>query len=187
MLNKEDLLKFTKNVELRVVQIEDDSSDRTEVKILHLENAITATGSIPTPEGKEMKVISNKLYIAADDIEEFLKDAESKDGAIVYKGSMHLDVSKPQGRNDANGDYVITKPAKVWLTKTKFSRSGGNLRAKAQTSLSTLINNMFSSKPLDLTVDAAANTAADTSGGNTTAANGAAGQTKKQPEAVATK
>jgi len=151
MLNKEDLLKFTKNVELAVTLVEDDSSDRTEVKVLHLANPVSATGSIPTSEGLEMKATSNKVYVAADDIAEFLKDAESKDGAIVYKGQMHLDVSKPAGRRDANGDYVITKPAKIWLTKTKFSRSGGALRTESQTSLNNLINKMFSGKGLDLT------------------------------------
>ncbi len=153
MLKKEDLLQFTKNVELVITLVEDDSSDKTEVKVLHLANPVTATGSIPTPEGKDMKVSSNKIYVAADDIAEFLKDAEAKDGAIVYKGQMHLDVSKPNGRRNAEGDYVITKPAKVWLTKTKFSRSGGSLRAEGQASLNNVINKMFADKPLDLTVD----------------------------------
>ena len=157
MLKKEDLLQFTKNVELAVTLVEDDSSDKTEVKILHLANPVTATGSIPTSEGLDMKATSNKVYVAADDIEEFLKDATSKDGAIVYKGGMHLDVSKPSGRRNADGEFVITKPVKIWLTKTKFSRSGGSLRTEAQTSLNTLVNNMFKGKALDLTVDGGTN------------------------------
>lgn len=171
MLKKEDLLQFSKNVELVINLVEDDSSDRTEVKVLHLVNPVTASGSIPTSEGLEMKATSNKVYVAADDITEFLNDAESKDGAIHYKGQMHLDVSKPAGRRDANGDYVITKPAKIWLTKTKFSRSGGQLRTDSQQSLNTLINKMFSGKPLDLTAPenaaVVANAAAGGAGGGT--------------------
>lgn len=152
MLKKEDLLEFSKNVELVITLVEDDSSDRTEVKILHLANPITATGSIPTAEGLEMKVTSNKVYVASDDIEAFLDNAEKKDGAIRYKGQMHLDVSKPNGRRNAQtGEFEITKPAKVWLTKTKFSRSGGELRQTAQQSLQGLISKMFAGKALDLT------------------------------------
>lgn len=166
MLKKEDLLQFTKNVELVITLVEDDSSDKTEVKILHLANPVTATGSIPTSEGLEMKATSNKVYVAADDIAKFLQDAESKDGAIHYKGQMHLDVSKPSGRRDANGDYVITKPAKVWLTGTKFSRSGGTLRTESQQSLNTLINNMFKGKEaLNLTTEQTAAKPADNAGG----------------------
>lgn len=160
MLKKEDLLKFTKNVELLISLVEDDSSDRTEVKVLHLVNPVTATGSIPTPEGKDMRLIGNKVYVAADDITAFLADADDKDGTIVYKGQMHLDVSKPNGRRNQEGEYVITKPAKIWLTKTKFSRSGGQLRAEGQTSLNNVISKMFGDKPLDLTADNTADAAA---------------------------
>lgn len=151
MIKKEDLLQFTRATELVITQVDDESSDQTEVKILRLAQPITATGSNPTPTGGKMQLISNEVWVAADDIDEFLQGAVVENGQLKYKGPMHLDVSKPNGRTNANGEYVITKPAKVWLTKVKFSRSGGQLRTKAATSLDGLIANMFAGKPLDLT------------------------------------
>jgi hypothetical protein len=144
-IKREDLLKFSKSVELAITLIEDDSSggqDGTEVKILHLAAPVNAVGSIPTSEGHEMKVTGNKVHVAADNIEEMLKNLEEKDGQLLYKGPMHLDVSKPSGR-EVNGQFTITKPAKIWLTATKFSRGGNALRQKQGQSLNTLVSKMF--------------------------------------------
>lgn len=173
-LKKEDLLKFSKRVEFGVKLIEDDSSggeNGTEVKILHLANTITAEGSIPTPEGGVMKVTGNKIYVAADNIDKMLEGMEEKDGVLVYTGDMHLDVSKPKGRMQ-NGTMVITTPAKIWLTKTKFSRSGGNLATQQRASLGDVINKLFSGgKTLDLTAE-------------TASTNVPAGQAATEPEVV---
>ena len=170
-IQKKDLLKFSRSTELAVKLVEDDSSENTEVKILHLVNPVTATGSVPTPDGKEMKVTAAKVYVAADNIEEMLKDTEEKDGILVYKGTMHLDVSKPSGRTQ-NGEFVITKPAKIWLTKVKYSKTGGNLRKDQTNSLNDMINKMFGgSQPVNLDE---AQVQAEPEG-------------KKKPEVVATK
>lgn len=141
--NKQDLLKkFSKSTELVIKLIEDDSSDNTQVKILHLVNEVSAVGSIPTPEGGEMKVKGAKVYVAQDDIDKLFESVEEQDGVLLYNGPMHLDVSKPNGRT-VNGAFVVTKPTKIWLTSTKFSRRGGELRQTQTTNLSTVINKMF--------------------------------------------
>lgn len=153
-IKKEDLLKFSKSVELAITAIEDDSSNDTEVKVLILSGDVTATGSIPTPDGRDMKVKGNKVYVAQENIEEMLKDTEEKDGVLVYKGPMHLDVSKPGTRTDANGNLVVTKAAKIWLTKTKFSRASAGLRTQQVNNLNGFINKLFSNGTLDLASEA---------------------------------
>jgi hypothetical protein len=177
---KEDLLKFSKSTELGIKLIEDDSSagsdgnEGTEVKILHLTKEIQAVGSIPTPDGGEMKAKGTKVYVADSNIEEMLKDLTEVDGVLVYKGPMHLDVSKPSGRT-VNGQFTITKPAKIWLTKTKYSRSGGQLRQAQTNNINNLINKMFAGGAvLDLAAESA------TASGDTTATG-----EKKEPEVVA--
>ena len=153
-LKKEDLLKFVKQNELQIKQIEDDSSSDTEVKVLHLVNPVQAVGSNPTPDGQPMRVKSLEVYVAGENIEEMLKDCDEKDGILIYKGGMHLDVSKPSGRM-VNGQFAVTKPSKIWLTKVKFSRSGGQLRQQQQNQLGNMISNMFSGgKVLDLQSEA---------------------------------
>lgn len=152
-IKREDLLKFSKSVELAVTLIEDDSSggeNGNEVKILHLANDVTAVSSLPTSEGKEMKLKGNKVYVGSDNIDEFLKDCVEQDNVLIYKGPMHLDVSKPGGRM-VNGVFQVTKAAKIWLTKTKFSRFGGSSRQDQQKGLSNMINTMFSGGVVELT------------------------------------
>lgn len=157
-LKDTDLLKFVKKTEFAVKLIEDESSkaqdgSTTVVKVLHLVNAVNAEGSIPTPDGKTMKVSGNKVYVAADNYDTFLQQAEVKDDVIVYTGDMHLDVSKPSGRT-VNGEFVVTKPARIWLTATKFSRSGGQLSQQRTQNLNGLISKLFAGdKPLDLTAE----------------------------------
>ena len=173
---KKDLLsRFSKSTELAITIIEDESSDNTQVKVLHLQKPVIAVGSIPTPSGAEMKVQGAKVYVAADDIDKFLDDVTEQDGLLVYKGPMHLDVSKPSGR-EVNGQYTVTKPAKIWLTSTKFSRSGGQLRQKQQNNFSSLVDKMFAGGK---TFDLAAETAS--------AASGDAGEKSGDVEVVAKK
>ena len=170
-LKKEDLLKFSKNTELAIKLIEDDSSEKTTVKILHLVAAVQAVGSIPTSEGGEMRVQGAKVYVASDDIDKMLEDCNEKDGIIVYKGQMHLDVSKPNGRM-VNGQFVITKPAKIWLTGTKFARGGGQLRQDQANNLNGFIGKMFNGgKVLDLATESATAGNAANAGGPTVVAN----------------
>jgi hypothetical protein len=175
-LTREDLLKFSKVTELAIRQIVDDSSGGdggTEVKELHLTQKITATGSIPTPDGGPMTVTHNVVYVAADNIDAFLKDVEEKDGILVYKGTMHLDVSKPSGRTNSAGQFTITKPAKIWLTATKFSRGGAALRTAQTQNLNTMINTMFKGgATLDLGVETTGTTNAGEQKEPTVVANG---------------
>lgn len=159
-LTREDLLEFSKATGLVITLIEDDSSDTTEVKILHLADPVQATGSIPTPEGLEMKVKGNKVWVASDDIDKMLAGCKKENGKLVYKGNMHLDVSKPLGRTNNAGEYEIFKPARIWLTSTKFSRGGSALRQTSRTKLQDVIKNMWSGgKVIDLTADTTANVA----------------------------
>lgn len=165
---KQDLLsRFSKQTELIITLIEDDSSgdgtdgNGTQVKILHLESAVQAVGSIPTSEGQEMKVQGKKVYVAQDDIDRCLEKCEEKDGLLVYKGDMHLDVSKPSGRT-VNGQFQVTKPAKIWLTSTKFSRRGNQLRTAQGQNLSSVVNKMFGGgKVFDLASETATAAGAD--------------------------
>lgn len=162
-INQDLLKRFSKSTELIIKLIEDDSSDNTQVKILHLVQDVNAVGSIPTPEGGEMKVKGAKVYVAADDIEKLLGGCVEKDGVLIYNGPMHLDVSKPQGRN-VNGAFTITRPAKIWVTSTKFSRRGGELRQKQTTNLSDMVNKMFAGgKTFDLGAETTAPAANGTS------------------------
>ena len=152
-IKKEDLLKFVKSTVLSIKVIEDDSGEDTEVKVLHLTAPVNAIGSNVTSGGLEMKVQGSKVYVAAEDIEKMLDHTEEKDGILIYKGPMHLDVSKPNGRMQ-NGEFVITKPSKIWLTATKFSKRGGSLRRGQTESLNGMVNKMFSgAKPLDLSAE----------------------------------
>lgn len=156
MITRDDLLRFSKPTTFVIDRIEDDSSERTEVKIFHLTEAVSATGSIPTSEGHDMKALSTKVYVAQTDIDVALENISEKDGKLVYEGLMHLDVSKPGGRVDGNGDFVVTKPAKIWLTSTKFSRGGASLRTDRLTSLNSIINDMFKGgKAVEVGVEAA--------------------------------
>jgi len=161
-MKKEDLLKFSKSTELAIKLIEDDSSggtadtEGTEVKILHLVKEVLAVGSNPTPDGGEMRVKGTKVYVASDNIDEMLKDLVEQDGILVYKGPMHLDVSKPSGRvNAQSGQFEVTKPAKIWLTKTKFSRNGGQLRNQQREKLSSFTSTFFGKGIIDLTAETA--------------------------------
>lgn len=170
-LQEKDLLKFIKAVEFVVTSIEDDSSGATAtnptgtvVKILHLAQPITAVGSNPTPGGQVMKATDTKIHVAADNWKKFLEQAEEKDGVIHYKGDMHLDVSKPDGRN-VNGKLVVTKPAKIWLTSVKFSRSGGQLNQSRVNNLNTMIDDMFKgNQPFDLSAQNTGTAAAGDAG-----------------------
>lgn len=178
---KKDLLsRFSKQTELVVKLIEDDSSgdgtdgNGTQVKILHLEKPVQAVGSIPTGDGTEMKVQGTKVNVAQDDIDRFFEGCEEKDGVLVYKGDMHLDVSKPSGRT-VNGQFTVTKPAKIWLTSTKFSRRGNQLRQGQQQNLSSVVSKMFQGgKVFDLASETAT-AAGDNAGG---------GNQKTEPEVV---
>ena len=126
-----------------------------------------------------MSVTGSSVYVAADDIDAMLENMTDKDGVLIYKGPMHLDVSKPNGR-EQNGQFVITKPAKIWLTTTKFSRRGGQLRSKQTENLNSVVNRLFAAgKTLDLSAELPA-TPVDDAGTDGTGA-------KKTPQVVANK
>lgn len=160
-LDDKTLLKFQKSTEFAVKLIEDDSSEQTVVKVLHLVAPISAVGSIPAPGGGEMKATGAKIYVANEDWDKFKEQAEEKDGVVIYNGDMHLDVSKPNGRM-VDGEFVITKPAKIWLTSTKFSRTGGQLRREQRNGLNTMINKMFSGEGYNMAEEGGAAQAAKT-------------------------
>jgi len=128
-----DLLGFIKTTDLIVLKVEDDSSQDTQMKILHLQNEVVAVGSNTLPDGSMMRMKTKTVLIAADNIDEFMKDAEFEgDGdnrVLIYKGQMHLDISKPKTRTDAtSGSTIVTQPPRVFLTKVKFNRAGIKLR-----------------------------------------------------------
>lgn len=151
MLNKESLLKFVTLTELAILKVEDESSENTDMYVLHLADKIGATSSIPAPNGQPMKVTDNKVFVGGENIEKFMADCTEKDGVLIYKGKMHLDVSKPSIR-DVNGEPTVTKPARIWLTAVKFSRSGGQLRNQRQQTLNNVINGLFANgNGIDLT------------------------------------
>lgn len=138
-ITNEDLLKFSKSTELVIEFIEDDSSDGTQVKILNLKNAVKAVSSLPGPNGEEMKVESKKVYVAADDIKKFMDQANIVDGTPVYKGDMHLDVSKPITRSQ-NGVVTVVRMPKIWLRSVKFSRAGTNLQQQRLVSVHLVLS-----------------------------------------------
>jgi len=183
-LNDEDLMQFSKSTELIVTLIEDESTGATPqnptgtvVKVLHLQAPVNAVGSIPAPGGGEMRVSGAKVYVASENWKKFLADANKKDNVIYYKGDMHLDVSKPNGRT-VNGQFVVTKPAKIWLTAIKFSKSGGALSQDRVNTLNNLIDGMFAGNK---TFNLATETAGVATGAPVT---GAAGGDVIEPEPV---
>lgn len=140
---RQDLMKFAKLVSFTILSVEDDSSDTSEVKILTLSEPVNATSSTTAgDQATVMSLRSNQVYVARENIDELLKGCVEKDGKIVYEGDMHLDVSKPSGRI-IQGQYQVTKPSRIWLTKTKFSRLGNSSRQQQQTSFNSMITNMF--------------------------------------------
>lgn len=161
MLTDESLVKWSKTTELLITQIEDDSSGTgddenpgTVVKILHLAQPVNAEGSLPTRDGHPMKVKNNKVYVAADDWEKFKKEATETDDGIVYKGTMHLDVSRPRTRTNRNGQVEVTGQSKIWLCTVKFSRRRGTLQQNGIQQTNNFMNQLFAEgKVLDLTVE----------------------------------
>lgn len=143
-ITRKDLGKLLKGTTLHIVAIEDESGEETEVKVLHLADEVKAQSSLPISTGEYMNATSNKIYVAgADNIDAFMKDTdENPDGSFTYKGGMHLDVSKPKGRT-VRGKFAITTPARVWLTKTKFSRLGGKAQEDRQENLNTVLSSIF--------------------------------------------
>jgi hypothetical protein len=189
-LTREDLMKFSKSTELGITLIEDDSSGSgdqnddagTEVKILHLQTEVTAVGSIPTPDGGEMRAKGKKVYVAGPNIDKMLEGLTEKDGVLVYNGPMHLDVSKPRIRMN-NGQATVTRPSRIFLTAVKFSRGGTQLRQEQATQLNSLINTMFGGgKTLDLASESA--TASGAPAANTNATGGD-NKPKVEPKPVA--
>lgn len=147
-MDLKDLLKLSKSTKLVITKVEDDSSETTVVKILHLQDAVTAVGSVPLPNGSMPQLKTATVYVAADNIDEFLKDAviEEVNGVptVTYNGQMHLDVSKPKtNTNNTTGETRVTVPAKIWLTKNKFSRSGNDLRKKQSEGRNSVLTAMF--------------------------------------------
>lgn len=145
-----ELQKFIKMTELKILSIEDDSSTSTKMLVLQLVQPVIATGSNPVRStGDIMRLQSNQVHVAGDDnIEEFLKDVTEgeEDGVtlLVYRGKMHLDVSKPKTRTDlATGQTNVISNARIFLTVTKYSRLGGALQAKAVANNQNFIANFF--------------------------------------------
>ncbi len=146
-IKPEDLKKLSKSTELIIKLIEDDSSTGTTVKMLHLVKEVTAVGSIPIRENGEIpRAKSNVVYVAAENIDEFMKNAnyDEKEGLIIYNGPMHLDIGKPKTRvNQTTGELTVTAPAKIWLTAVKFSRRGTALQQNSTQQRDAFIAKFF--------------------------------------------
>jgi hypothetical protein len=146
-LQENDLKKFIKKTDLVISAVEDDSSENTQIlKLTLAEKVPSIKGSNPTDQGQDMVLREvETVYIAGDDdIEAFKKDADLDEasGIISYKGPMKLDVSKPNGRF-VNNVFVITKPAKAWLTSVGFNKRGAGLRSDRQSGLSAAVAKFF--------------------------------------------
>lgn len=147
-MNKLELLKkFIKTNELIIDTVEkDDSPTQKMLKITLKRKLPSVTGSNVTPDGDPMTLKNvDVVYVATEEtIEEFVNGLDEVDGTLVYKGDLKLDVSKPAGRYNRDGEYEVTKPAKVWLTKVNFNRMGGELVQKNRDGLKSVMAKLFS-------------------------------------------
>lgn len=144
------LEKYQPKVTLVIKGVVDDSSvgpdgeEGTPMKILTLEEQITATGSIPTAKGVPPTIKSLTVHCAGDDLAVLAAGLSEKDGKLVYNGTLKLDVSRPKfGRR--NGQIVPVAPSRIWLTSTSFARKGRQLsqdnRQKVQSQVDSLFAN----------------------------------------------
>lgn len=147
-MNKLELLKkFIKTSELIIDSVENDDSPTQKMLKITLKNKLASvTGSNVTPDGDPMTVKNvTTVFVATEEtIAEFVNGLEEVDNTLIYKGDLKLDVSKPAGRFDREGNFEVTKPARVWLTKVNFNRMGGELVQKNRDGLKSVMAKLFS-------------------------------------------
>lgn len=178
-IEMKQLLKLAKLTKLIIKSVSDDSSEQTQVKVLHLLDDVVAVGSIPLRDTGDIPQLKGKtVHVAADNIEEFMKDAvlDEAEGIITYEGPMYLDVSKPKTRNGRNGELAVIAPAKIWLTKVKFNKSGAALQQNATTATNAFMAKFFGGGKI-------AEVGSEDLGKNEQA-NGGGEQVKNEPEPV---
>jgi hypothetical protein len=143
-VTREKLSKFIKQTEIIISSVEEDNSETSKIFKLTLAQPVRAEGSNVTPDGQKMVIPDAKeVFVHESDHDAFMADCEEGEGdTLVYRGSLKLDVSKPNGRT-VNGAFVVTKPAKAWLTSVAFSKRGGTLRTDRQNNLNQAIKQIF--------------------------------------------
>lgn len=135
------LAKKLKTTTFGIASVEDETGESgNQVLRVELKEDITVTGSNPLPNGADMKVTANVVFIGNDDVAAFMKGV-SADGES-YTGGLKLDVAKPQGKMK-NGKFEITKKPQVWLTAIRFNKRGRSLQKETQTEATNSILALF--------------------------------------------
>lgn len=149
------LANLIKKVSFVVVNVEDESSEETDVLRVEIAEELTITGSNPLDNGEKMIHKDNVVYVAGDDIEAFQNALKPTDveGEFLYEGNLKLDVSKPKFRV-VNGEVKITKSPKLWLVSVKFNKRGNALRNDTQAKGRNAILKLFGQKVPDETTGA---------------------------------
>lgn len=144
------LEKYQPKISFGIKGVQDDSSvgpdgeEGTPLKILTLDEQMTATGSIPTAKGVLPTIKSNQIYCAGDDLQLLAVGLKEKDGKLHYEGPLKLDVSRPKfGRR--NGQIVPIAPSRIWLTSVSFARKGRQLSQDNRQKVQSQVDSLFAS------------------------------------------
>jgi hypothetical protein len=139
------LKKYPNTIVLRILRIEtdivgvheDNVTPRKVHRLILSEPIPEVRGSVPMPDGS-LNVMHNVTEVhLVDDNVKHVKDFRLNNygGMKLRLVELHLDISRPQGRMMGD-EFVITKPAKVWITHIPFARIGQISRQ----SLNSLVN-----------------------------------------------
>lgn len=142
--------KFVKTTLLKILHMEDDSSENTKLVKVTFAEKITAIGSNVTDAGAEMKYSQDHAWLQGNidgtevdsDFNKLVEGLEEKNGVLEYKGPLKMDVSKPKSRI-VNGVPTVTTPPKLWIVSVNFSRRGRGLREEQAKGLSTVLKDFF--------------------------------------------
>ncbi len=91
------------------------------------------------PDGSPVKATSDQIQIVAEDVTAFMT-AVNEDG--TYKGTLKLDVAKPQTRNVA-GKIEVVKAPRIFLTATPFSQRKNSFTADNRNASREAISRLF--------------------------------------------
>jgi hypothetical protein len=144
------LEKYQPKTTLSIKSVQDDSSvgpegeEGTQLKVLHLTEQFTGTGSIPTNKGILPTIKSDKIYCAGEDLALLAVGIQERDGKLFYDGVLKVDVSRPKyGRR--NGVIAIIAPSRLWLTSVSFARKGRQLSQANRLKIQSETDKLFDS------------------------------------------
>ncbi len=108
----DEVAKLVKKVTLDVVSIETRETEENTILTLELKDEITqvSPGQID-PLGKPYVATSKFVQVISDDINVFMKDFKGG----KYHGTMKLDVTKPKGTVDRDGNWKWISGSKIQL------------------------------------------------------------------------